>query len=150
MCKDDIKRKLLIIVFLLSIVILLLFFGCRNRVDEVTAGLGQEVELQIGQTVSIEEEQIRTKFVEVVSDSRCPEGATCIWQGEVTCILAIDYSGFTNRKTIVQPGLTQIWAEDVFNDYQLTFNVQPYPELGGEIKDSEYRLQLIIDKKTSP
>ena len=148
MCKYDIERRLLLIVSFFNIIIFLLFVSCSNQVDEVTAGLGQEVELQIGQTVSIEEEQIRIKFVEVVSDSRCPEGATCIWQGEVTCILEIDYLDSTNRKTIVQPGLTQEPAKDTFSDYELIFNVQPYPELGRETKNSEYRLQLTVDKNS--
>jgi Zn finger protein HypA/HybF involved in hydrogenase expression len=61
----------------LSIFMLLLSFGCVDQAGEMMASLGQEVELKIGQTVSIEEEQFKVNFVEVVNDSRCaksPQG----------------------------------------------------------------------------
>ena len=49
---------------------LLLSLGCASQAGELTANLEQEVELKIGQTVSIEGEQLKVKFIEVVSDSR--------------------------------------------------------------------------------
>ncbi|UCG54387.1 MAG: hypothetical protein JSV32_07320 [Dehalococcoidia bacterium] len=60
--------KILAILLLLST--LLLSLGCASQAGELTANLGQEVELIIGQTVSIEGEQIKVKFIEVVGDSR--------------------------------------------------------------------------------
>jgi heat shock protein HslJ len=135
-----------IFAILLSILMLFLSFGCVGQAGEIMANLGQEVELKIGQTVSIEEEQIKVKFAEVVTDSRCPNGATCIWQGEVTCILDITYLDYKYRKTIIQPGLTQEPSRDVFEEYSITYNVQPYPELDKDIKTSEYRLQIVIEK----
>jgi len=60
--------KILAILLLLST--LLLSLGCASQSGELTANLGQEVELNIGQTLSIEGEQIKVKFIEVVSDSR--------------------------------------------------------------------------------
>jgi len=135
-----------IIAILFSMFGLALLFGCTNQPGEITAILGQEVELKIGQTISIEEEQIKVKFTEVVSDSRCPSGATCIWQGEVTCVLDITYLNSTYQKTIIQPGLTQEPSRDVFKEYSMTFNVLPYPELGKDIEKNEYYLQLRIEK----
>ncbi|MFC1893152.1 hypothetical protein ACFLYR_03840 [Chloroflexota bacterium] len=71
---------------ILFVTLILLFsFGCTSQTHEIGANLGQEFDLHIGQTVFIEEEQIKFKFVEVITDSRCAKGATCIWQGEVTC-----------------------------------------------------------------
>jgi len=131
---------------LLAILILLFSYGCTSQAHEVEAYLGQEFDLYIGQTALIEDEQIKFKFVEVVTDSRCPEGATCIWQGEVTCIVEITYFESLHRKTLTQPGLTQEPSRDVFKEYSITFNVQPYPELGKDIKINEYRLQLVIER----
>ena len=133
---------------LLVTLMLLLSFGCNSQTDEVTANLGQEFKLKIGQTALIEDEQISFKFVEVVTDSRCAKGATCIWQGEVTCIVEITYFESLHRKTLTQPGLTQEPSKDVFKEYSITFNVQPYPELGKDIKTNEYWLQLMIEKKS--
>ncbi len=133
---------------LLSILTLLLSSGCVGRAGEITANLGQEVELRIGQTVSVEGEQFEVNFVEVVNDSRCPEGATCIWQGEVSCIVEITYFESLYHKTLTQPGLTQEASRDLFEEYSITFNVRPYPELGRDIKTDEYRLQLVIGKNS--
>ena len=135
-----------IFTILLSILMLLLSFGCVGQAGEITANLGQEVELKIGQTVSIEGEQTKVNFVEVVNDSRCAKGATCIWQGEVTCIVEITYFESMHHKTLTQPGLTQEPSRDVFKEYSITFNVKPYPELEKDIKTNEYRLQLVIEK----
>ena len=81
-------RVLAILLFILT---LLSSFGCSSEAGEIMAKLGQEVELKIGQIASIQGEQFKVKFIEVTNDSRCPEGATCIWQGEVSCIAEITY-----------------------------------------------------------
>jgi heat shock protein HslJ len=135
-------------IFTISLLLFTLLFslGCTSQAGEITANLGQEVELKIGQTVSIEGEQMKAKFIEVVNDSRCATGATCIWQGEVTIVVEITYSNSLYQKTLIQPGLTQEPSIDVFKEYSMTFNVQPYPELEKDIKPNEYLLQLRIEK----
>ena len=60
--------KIFTILFLISTLILSL--GCTSQASEITAKLGQEVELKIGQTVSIEDEEIKVKLIEVTNDSR--------------------------------------------------------------------------------
>jgi len=136
-------------IFILFVTFMLVFsFGCTSQTNEIRADLGQEFNLHIGQTAFIEDEQIKFKFVEVVADSRCAKGATCIWQGEITCTVEITYLESLHRKTLTQPGLTEEPSRDAFKEYIITFNVQPYPELEKEIKTNEYRLQLVIEKKS--
>lgn len=144
-----IKYKLLSVIPIVAVTMLILLTGCTGEASEITTDLGQEVELKIGQTVVIEDEGLGVKFAEVVTDSRCPYGATCVWQGEVTCILDITYLDSTYQKTIIQPGLTQEPAKDVFQDYELAFNVEPYPELGKDIKNNEYRLKIVIERDSA-
>jgi hypothetical protein len=124
----------------------LLLLPCGCQAEEISANLGQEVSLKLGQTVNIAAEQLKIGFARVVSDSRCPTGAECIWQGEVSCLLQITYDGQTFEKTIVQPGLTRQEAMDTFQDYQLTFNIEPYPEVDKQISSGDYRLQLTVDR----
>ena len=136
------------IAILLSILMLLPALGCAVKAysGEIKADLGQQVELKPGQTVSIEEEHVKVKFIEVVNDSRCPEGATCIWAGEVSCIVEITYMGSIQRETLTQPVLSQESSSEFFKEYSIAFSVLPYPKLGIDIKPSEYRLQLVINK----
>jgi len=148
MAKQNTQLRALFFVSLFVAVMLLVFsVGCDNQSKEIAAELGQEVELQPGQSLVIEDEPIKVKFIEVAGDSRCPTGATCIWEGEVVCILEITYLDNTYTTTITQPGLTQQKSTDVFHKYEITFHVEPYPELDKEIKADEYRLQLMIEKK---
>jgi len=134
-----------ILCFLLVTSVFLSFFGCSKPAGNEIS-LGQEFTLPIGQSVSVSGENMAIKFVEVVSDSRCPQGATCIWAGEASCQVEITTSGSTYRKMLTQPGLSGPSQTD-FQGYEITFDLQPYPQVGKEIENKDCRLQLKINKK---
>lgn len=125
---------------------LLLPAGCAGGPVETQATLDKEFTLSIGQSARIAGEDLAIKFTEVIGDSRCPEGAVCIWEGEVTCLVEIDYAGTVLEKTLVQRGAPGFSTTE-FSDYRIDFNVQPYPQVGEEIAMSEYRLLMTVSKK---
>jgi len=47
---------------------------------------------------------------------------------------------------LTEPGLTDQYAKETYEEYQLTFHVKPYPEAGKKISRDEYRLLLIVSK----
>ncbi|OGO37514.1 MAG: hypothetical protein A2147_03110 [Chloroflexi bacterium RBG_16_57_8] len=49
---------------------LLVLAGCAPQPAETVVGLGQEFTLAIGQAASIAGEQLKIRFVDVISDSR--------------------------------------------------------------------------------
>jgi hypothetical protein len=118
--------------------------GCAG--SEAGASLGEPFTLALGQGASIEGEGLSVRFAEVIGDSRCPQGATCIWAGEVSCRLEITHDDVTDDKVLVQPGATEPPRAD-YGDYAITFDVQPYPKLGEQIKRSDYRLTMTFSKK---
>ena len=130
---------------LASFVIVLLIGSCAGT-GEVKTSLGQEVSLSIGQSVLIAGEDLRIKFVEVSEDSRCPKGVTCVWEGRVSAVVEISADGSSQQLKLTQPGLTEQPAKDTFEEYQLTFKVEPYPEAGKEISADEYRLLLTVGR----
>jgi hypothetical protein len=132
---------------LVAVLLLLLFLtACGGGAGEVKANLGQGFSLSIGQTASIEGEELQLKFLEVINDSRCSKGVACFWQGQASCLVEISYLESLNKVTLVQPGLTEEPSRIDFNDYLIEFNLTPYPEAGKEIKKSDYRLQVAITK----
>jgi hypothetical protein len=132
---------------LIAALLLLLFLtACGGGAGEVKANLDQEFSLAIGQTASIQGEELQLKFLKVVNDSRCPQDVTCIWQGQASCLVEIAYFESVQEVTLVQPGLTEEPSRIDFNDYRIEFNLTPYPEAGKEIKKSDYRLQVAITK----
>ena len=120
--------------------------ACAPEAGAKTVGLGESFSLAIGQSASIDGEDLAIKFIHVVADSRCPSDVVCIWQGEVACLVEVTYSGTGQQMVLTYPGLTQEPSESQFGSYQFTFSVEPYPEAGKEIGKSEYRLNLLITK----
>jgi hypothetical protein len=113
---------------------------------ENTVILGQEFTLQVGETANIKGEKLQVKFLEVLEDSRCPKGVTCVWEGRVSCMIEITYLESLHRITLTQPGLTDWPTKESFKQFQISFDVEPYPEAGKEIPADDYLLVLRITK----
>lgn len=133
------------IFFAMALLSLVVTTGCSSQSNGVNVSLGQQFNLSLGETASINGEQLKIKFVEVVSDSRCPKNAVCIWAGEVNCTVEITYLQSVNRKTLVKSGASPEYANADFGEFEIKFDVQPYPEAGKKIEN--YQLKLIINRK---
>ncbi len=125
---------------------LLVTASCARQTNEINATLGKEFQLAIGQSASIAGENLKIRFIEIVSDSRCPQGAVCIWAGEAKCRIEIEYSGVVYREVFTEPGLSPPPRTD-FQKYEITFNLLPYPQVGKETQGGDYRLSLVFNKK---
>lgn len=136
------NRKSFGIIQIVAGIFILSFFltGCQDSVSR-----GEEVSLAIGQTVSIKGEDLNITFAGVSSDSRCPEGAVCIWAGEVTCRVEIEQDGKIAFLNFVYSGATDSYNQLIYKNHTYKFKVQPYPKIDEAIADSEYRLFLTVD-----
>jgi len=137
----DMRMKLLMMTFLLCTT-LFASSACSN--DKVS--IGDEFSLHIGQSASIRGEELQIKFLEVVEDSRCPTGVTCIWEGRVSCLVEITYRESLHSVVLTEPGLTNFPPEQSFQEYKLAYHIEPYPEAGIDIAKDEYQLHLRISK----
>ena len=111
------------------------------------AGLGQEISLFIGQAAVIASEDLKVKFIDVISDSRCPRGAICVWEGEASCLIEITNEGYIFRKVLTQPGLSGP-AKTSLIGYKIAFDLHPYPETGRTTNKQDYHLGLVISQGT--
>ena len=140
------KKSLLITGFLLvSVLISLVSWSC-GVAGSVKAYLGQEFTLPVGKTAIFESESLSIKFVEVITDSRCPEGVECIWAGEAQCRLHFTIAGSPAEMIVVQPGGAP-GARDYFIQYKIDFRLEPYPQEGQQIDPSDYRLIMTVTKQ---
>jgi hypothetical protein len=111
--------------------------------------LGQEFSLSVGQSAAVSGEDLTIKFIEVTSDSRCPQDVTCIWAGEVSCLIEVAKGSLDAYKLVLtQPGLTDQTATQDFDGYEIMFRVDPYPTAGKQITKDEYRLVMTVTKST--
>ncbi|MFH1381984.1 MAG: hypothetical protein ABIH70_03735 [Chloroflexota bacterium] len=133
----------------LAAVFLLLLGGCAKSVQQVN--LNQEFTLSPGQAADIAGENLNIKFVEVITDSRCPSGATCVWAGEASCLVEITKTGDASspyKLVLTEPGLTQEPLRQTFDGHELSFSIEPYPIVGQAISPSDYRLVMTVSLAT--
>jgi hypothetical protein len=117
-------------------------FSCSSQIG---ASPGQEFTLPIGKTAVIIGEDLSLKFVDVTADSRCPAGVVCVWAGEAKCWMSVTYQGSESDVFFTQPGSSE-GAEDLFQQYRVSFKLEPYPESGQQINKSDYKLVMTIIK----
>ena len=128
------------------ILILFLIFGmgCEKVVlsPEFTIGTASDFRMNLPYTTT--DGKYILKITEV-NDSRCPEGAECVWAGEV----------YLKGKWIENNDTTDFELHSVLIDQQkqpegFTIQIQdakPYPKLNTESKPEDLAITLLIDKK---
>jgi hypothetical protein len=127
------------------LVFVLLLVACRNDstspTEQIQSDVGNPFDLKIGETVSIKNEQINFQFVNVPQDSRCPEGAMCIWAGNAEVIIKIqDVQDTLN---------TSLNPKDIqYGPYTITLlKLSPYPKIGVPRDTTQYVAQFVVTKK---
>ncbi len=115
--------------------------GCAETSS--TYDLGQAFTLKPGQSAKIESEDLTLKFEKVLNDSRCPVGVTCIWEGQIQCLLTVKTPNKTEQITLTLSG-SEDDASQLYGQYRIEFNVTPYPVANETISANDYRLELRI------
>jgi hypothetical protein len=132
---------------LLSLLVSTAGTGCQTGDNTVQASLDREFSLAIGQTAALQGEQLTVRFDEIRSDSRCPRGAMCIWQGEVSAVLRVSDGGAYSQIVLTGPGGQG--GKATYKQFEFSSHVEPYPEVGKKIASEDYRLLLTVRRTTS-
>jgi hypothetical protein len=122
-------------------ILLFLAFSCKKEQETASLGLSREFTLKAGDICTSKTDNLSVKVLKI-TDSRCPIGVVCIWQGEATVFLEVKESSTYNvtLSTFHQP-------VDTVNNYIFRLiDVLPYPIYGVEVPDSEKKVVLKIDK----
>ncbi len=143
----EIKLKKLqyILLLLFAAVVIFPSTGCSNNQVAVAVGLDEVFTIGVGQSARITGEDMKVTFNGVIGDSRCPQNVTCVWEGVASSNITIVYQGKDYTVVLNSPGLTD-QAKETFNDYTLTYSLNPYPREGEEISPNDYRLTLTLTK----
>jgi hypothetical protein len=129
-----------------SILMVIASTGCQSSAGLIKASIDKEFSLAIGQVAELSGEQITLQFEGIQEDSRCPKGATCIWQGRVSSILQISENVSSSTIALTEPGLSEQYGKNTYKQYEFTSHVQPYPEIGKKLSSEDYRLFLTVKK----
>jgi hypothetical protein len=109
--------------------------------DSVTAHLNERVVLKLGKDLTLADTQTQVTFVEVLEDSRCPKGTSCIWAGQARVRLKAN-DGTQLEMTL--PGMQeQTEVSATLGGLTLVcYGLAPYPQSGVEQAADAYALFL--------
>ena len=134
---------------LLAIVILFSTFAFGQEDTAETPKIG--VKIPKGETVVLK--GVAVKFMEVVEDSRCPEGVNCIWAGRAIVKAKVTANGKSEEKLLtfgeVRPGEeknTNLYSSASFAINGLS--LKPYPTAESEGNIDNYVL-LVCEEKNN-
>jgi hypothetical protein len=138
--KQDYRMKYLSVVFFT-----LFIAGCHNDSETPTGQLnpklGDLFEVKIGTSVVIQNEQLNFRFIDVRNDSRCPEGAECVWAGNAAVIIKI-IDVVDTLNTDLSP------KEITYLSYQIALTkLSPVPKINVPIDTTQYVAQFVVTKR---
>ncbi len=120
-------------------------FYILQQPTEVKFGkIDTEISLYIGESVIIKDHGIRLKFVDVLSDSRCPSDVECIWEGTVSLLINIQFNSQDLGNFILNSSNLH---KASFMGYYVKFKeLEPYPISTEIIPKTSYHATFIVDE----
>ena len=105
---------------------------------------------KIKQNSCIKGEGYKLLLKEVVTDSRCPEGVTCVWAGEVSVIVSVykDSEFVEDKKLVFSTNNNTAnlnWIIPYLDESHSRINsltIAPHPNVGKVIKPKDYYLEI--------
>ena len=106
----------------------------------------REFDLKAGRKAKVKEAGLNITFIELVEDSRCPEGVNCIWAGngkiKVTVRKGRHKAVSFELNTMTEP------KSFVYQGYDITLvKLAPYPKVDVEINKRDYVATLKVTRK---
>lgn len=135
----------------------LFLFACAGK--QVVAGNLQAapapaaasytVLLQHGRSTAIPEAKLSLELL-AVQDSRCPQGARCIWAGQATATLLVRHDGGAPLQLVIgtpTPPDMHLPYQAQSGDFQFTLQaLLPLPGTHGPAPDKLVRVTLLVEK----
>ncbi len=132
--------------------LLIVTFGFAQDSTDVTKVTPPKVVTKLHFGTSVQFEDVRLKFVEVVQDSRCPKAVQCIWAGEVIVLVDVfkNVNKVEQKKLTINPSFSlQEQLGNLFSSEALSISgisVMPYPVVNNKTPMEDYYIQLDVRK----
>jgi len=95
--------------------------------------------------VQFENDDLKIIFDNVSEDSRCPEGTTCVWEGQVKVNLTIKTKNGSEQIEILRKGKQKENAIQQIGEHTIyLMAVNPYPKDGEKIAQEDYKITMVV------
>lgn len=120
-----------------------IFFGAIQSAEAQSV---QSATIRINQSKKFSRSKLTVKFIELVEDSRCPQGVDCVWAGNAR--IKIEVSNGRSRETFEVN--TNVGARGAsFGGYAINFiGLTPYPRANVRLSRNAYRATFEISRLT--
>lgn len=131
--------------YLAFFLILFLFVGtnCEDKIIDQGFALGREYSFEVNKSYSSEDGKY-SLIINEVSDSRCPEGVQCIWQGEVSVKGELTVEG-SKSPFEIHSVVSQSNKQPEGYTVQIV-DAKPYPKYGTESKPEDLIVTMLVKK----
>ena len=110
-----------------------------TRTDSIK--VGDEFGLIFGGKVTLQGTDLTLSFKDVTEDSRCPEGAVCVWAGNARILLGVNQTAIALNTTL-EP------KQAFYSSYVIQLlGLYPYPRFDRQTKKEEYIAAMIVTVK---
>ena len=130
--------------------IVLIFLACNNKLKIQTDSFhpGQPFQLKITKSAKVVNGDLRLTLTGIPEDSRCPEDANCIWEGQVR--LFVD-AAVPAKKESIEFKIEKSKMGKVsrnFQNYSITVvKVEPMTKAGLRIPKEDYVVTFLVEPK---
>ena len=131
---------------ILSVLFALFLWAPASCEQKATVPLKQEFDLKLGQSVVVGAERLKINFDSVVQDSRCPEGATCVWAGNAKIALTLRKGSGKSSSVELNTNLNPKQTSYLGYEIKLTA-LRPHPKVNTSIDKKSYVATLIVSKE---
>ena len=126
------------------VILSLILISCKQPTSPTGQKIEEEFVLKYGQSTQIQYSDTFTiKFQSVAEDSRCPKGATCVWEGNAKIVLQVVQQDSLVNTTLEPKELIYSGREGIKYRIKLV-SVSPYPNINEQIKLEDYSIKLIV------
>src|SRR5689334_11857043 len=121
---------------ILPIALLALALNACQASGAKHASIGKDFTLAVGKSAVVDGQNVEVRFVQVIEDSRCPLGLTCLWAGQVRVRLLVGGS----EQDLLKGQSVGVGAVRV-----TVLEVNPEPVGNQKILPERYRVVVRVD-----
>lgn len=105
--------------------------------------VGSDIRVKVGRKVVLKDKELTLRFVFVGSDSRCPEEARCVWEGDATVRIEAKAG---RRSRIFNLHTNQRYAQEMQIGAYIVrlISLNPRPKAGKKLKAADYVVVLRV------
>lgn len=134
--------------FLFAQVLSLITFSACDFISPVDVPIREtdSIFINVNEMLTLENVDLKLTFDSVLSDSRCPLGVQCVWEGNAE--VQFDVNIENSVQHIIKLNTNPTYRQDtVIQGFSIRLQeLKPYPVYNEELKYSDYKAKLLITK----